>query len=80
MGGRTNFLISSLMLYIQTTFIILCFSLPIYSSQPLQFKPVPLTSTEAGEYMLALKQEFRGIMQESEYFIKPDIVKKGIIF
>ncbi|CAB4014584.1 DNA-directed RNA polymerase III subunit RPC7-like [Paramuricea clavata] len=45
---------------------------------PLEFKPVPLSNSEADDYLLALKQEFRGIMQESAYFIKPNVVKKDL--
>ena len=48
--------------------------------QPLELKPVPLSNSEADDYLLALKQEFRGIMQESAYFIKPNVVKKGMIY
>ena len=45
---------------------------------PLEFKPVPLNKSEADDYLVALKQEFRGMMQDSVYFIKPDVVKKDV--
>lgn len=45
---------------------------------PLQFKPVPLASEESYEYMLLLKQEFRGSMRDSPYFVKPLDKKKDI--
>ncbi|PIK61604.1 putative DNA-directed RNA polymerase III subunit RPC7-like isoform X2 [Apostichopus japonicus] len=45
---------------------------------PLQFKPVPLASGESYEYMLLLKQEFRGSMRDSPFYIKPLDKKKDI--
>ncbi|XP_077989061.1 DNA-directed RNA polymerase III subunit RPC7-like [Glandiceps talaboti] len=45
---------------------------------PLEFKPVPLLSGEDYDYMLALKQEYRGTMRESPYFIKPSGKRKDI--
>ena len=39
---------------------------------------MPLNNSEADDYLVALKQEFRGMMQDSVYFIKPDVVKKGL--
>ncbi|KAJ8029101.1 DNA-directed RNA polymerase III subunit RPC7-like [Holothuria leucospilota] len=44
----------------------------------LQYKPVPLASGESVEYMLLLKQEFRGSMRDSPFFIKPLDKKKDI--
>ncbi|XP_035667700.1 DNA-directed RNA polymerase III subunit RPC7-like isoform X1 [Branchiostoma floridae] len=49
---------------------------PLYP--PLEFKPVPLQEGEEANYLLALKQEFRGSMRESPYFIKPQSAKKDI--
>ncbi|XP_078699091.1 DNA-directed RNA polymerase III subunit RPC7-like isoform X1 [Branchiostoma floridae x Branchiostoma belcheri] len=49
---------------------------PLYP--PLEFKPVPLQEGEEANYLLALKQEFRGSMRESPYFIKPQSTKKDI--
>ncbi|XP_002730860.1 DNA-directed RNA polymerase III subunit RPC7-like [Saccoglossus kowalevskii] len=45
---------------------------------PLQFKPVPLLSGEDHDYMLALKQEYRGTMKDSPHYIKADSKKKDI--
>ena len=45
--------------------------------QPLDVKPLPLRQTDADEYMLALKQELRGCMQELPYFIKTSVKTKG---
>uniref|UniRef100_A0A7N5P094 DNA-directed RNA polymerase III subunit RPC7-like n=2 Tax=Ailuropoda melanoleuca TaxID=9646 RepID=A0A7N5P094_AILME len=45
---------------------------------PLEYKPVPLQAGEEIEYMLALKQEFRGAMKSLPYFIKPSAPKKDI--
>ncbi|XP_064620580.1 DNA-directed RNA polymerase III subunit RPC7-like [Lineus longissimus] len=42
---------------------------PLYP--PLQFKPAPLKTGEELDYLLALKQEFRGTVRESPFFIKP---------
>lgn len=55
---------------------VISFSFDIFS-KPLQFKPVPLASEESYEYMLLLKQEFRGSMRDSPYFVKPLDKKKG---
>ncbi|CAH1254685.1 DNA-directed RNA polymerase III subunit RPC7-like isoform X2 [Branchiostoma lanceolatum] len=49
---------------------------PIYP--PLEFKPVSLQEGEEADYLLALKQEFRGSMRESPYFIKPQSTKRDI--
>eukprot|EP00794_Sanderia_malayensis_P009671 gene9671-10657_t len=46
---------------------------------PLEFKPTPLSNTEVDEYLLALKQEFKGAMRDSPYFIKAKQVKKDIV-
>ncbi|EDO36397.1 predicted protein [Nematostella vectensis] len=45
---------------------------------PQEKKPLPLRSSTADDYLLALKQEFRGCMRESAYFLKPDIADKDI--
>ncbi|XP_074651082.1 DNA-directed RNA polymerase III subunit RPC7-like [Tubulanus polymorphus] len=50
---------------------------PLYP--PTEFKPVPLTESEENAYLLALKQEFRGGIRESPFFIKPLEKKKDII-
>jgi len=44
----------------------------------LDFKPLPLSSGEEYDYLLALKQEFRVGMKESPYYIKPSERKKDI--
>lgn len=44
----------------------------------LEFKPTPLSNTEVDEYLLALKQEIRGAMRDSPYYIKKSITKKDI--
>lgn len=45
--------------------------------QPLDQKPVPLQAGEEAEYMLALKQEFRGAMKTLPFYIRPAAPKKG---
>jgi len=50
---------------------------PLFPS--LEYKPLPLASSEELDYMLALKQEFRGTMRSSVYFIHPTEVKKECI-
>ncbi|XP_070542335.1 DNA-directed RNA polymerase III subunit RPC7-like [Ptychodera flava] len=45
---------------------------------PLEFKPVLLLAGEEYDYMLALKQEYRGTIRDSPYFIKPQNRKKDI--
>ena len=50
---------------------------PGFFFQPLEAKPLPLGSSETYDYMLSLKQEFRGCMRASPYFLKPKSVKKG---
>ena len=52
----------------------LCLSLLF---QPLEVKPLPLKTSEKYDYMLSLKQEFRGCIRDSPYFLKPKAVKKG---
>lgn len=47
--------------------------------QPLDQKPVPLHTGEEAEYMLALKQEFRGAMKTLPFYIRPAAPKKGQI-
>uniref|UniRef100_A0A667YZR0 DNA-directed RNA polymerase III subunit n=1 Tax=Myripristis murdjan TaxID=586833 RepID=A0A667YZR0_9TELE len=39
---------------------------------PMEQKPLPLVGGEEVEYMLALKQEFRGAMRSLPFFIQPD--------
>lgn len=52
-------------------------SLPPSIQQPtplypvMEQKPLPLTGGEEAEYLLALKQEFRGAMKTLPYFIQP---------
>ncbi|XP_078143156.1 DNA-directed RNA polymerase III subunit RPC7-like [Centroberyx gerrardi] len=38
---------------------------------PMEQKPLPLAGGEEAEYMLALKQEFRGAMRSLPFFIQP---------
>ena len=47
-------------------------------SQPLEFQPSPLSNTEVDEYLLALKQEFRAGMEDSQYFVKSNVKSNGI--
>lgn len=44
----------------------------------LEFKPVPLQTGEERNYLLALKQEFRGTMKELPYYVHPREKKKDI--
>ena len=52
---------------------ILTFILYIYFFvfQPLEYKPVPLDMNEEQRYLLALKEEYKGAMRESPYYILP---------
>nr|XP_054754333.1 DNA-directed RNA polymerase III subunit RPC7-like [Lytechinus pictus] len=45
---------------------------------PLEFSPAPLPTNEGDNYMYLLKQEFRGYLRESPYYIKPLNKKKDI--
>ncbi|XP_030638048.1 DNA-directed RNA polymerase III subunit RPC7-like [Chanos chanos] len=45
---------------------------------PMEHKPVPLQVGEEAEYMLALKQEFRGAMKTLPYYIRPAAPKKDV--
>lgn len=45
---------------------------------PLEHKPVPLQTGEEAEYMLALKQEFRGAMKTLPFYIRPAAPKKDV--
>uniref|UniRef100_A0A8C7FUI2 DNA-directed RNA polymerase III subunit n=1 Tax=Oncorhynchus kisutch TaxID=8019 RepID=A0A8C7FUI2_ONCKI len=45
---------------------------------PVEHKPVPLVMGEEGEYMLALKQEFRGNMKNLPFYVRPAISKKDV--
>lgn len=54
-------------------------TLASYHFQPLEFKPSPLSNTEIDEYLLALKQEFRGGMRDSPFFIKANVKNKGLL-
>ncbi|XP_016137414.1 DNA-directed RNA polymerase III subunit RPC7-like isoform X2 [Sinocyclocheilus grahami] len=45
---------------------------------PLDQKPVPLQTGEEAEYMLALKQEFRGAMKTLPFYIRPAAPKKDV--
>lgn len=49
---------------------------PVYP--PLEHKPVPLQMGEEAEYMLALKQEFRGAMRMLPFYIRPAAPKKDV--
>ncbi|XP_071479812.1 DNA-directed RNA polymerase III subunit RPC7-like [Diadema antillarum] len=59
-------------------------SLPAPTVQPpplfplLEFHPAPLPQSEGSEYMFLLKQEYRGYMRDSPYYIKPLNKKKDI--
>ncbi|XP_062848481.1 RNA polymerase III subunit GL b [Trichomycterus rosablanca] len=59
-------------------------NLPPSSVQPtplfpsLEHKPVPLQTGEEAEYMLALKQEFRGAMKSLPFYIQPAAPKKDV--
>ncbi|XP_031432393.1 RNA polymerase III subunit GL b isoform X3 [Clupea harengus] len=44
----------------------------------MEHKPVPLVVSEEAEYMLALKQEFRGAMKTLPFYIKPAAPKKDV--
>lgn len=46
-------------------------------AKPLEHKPVPLQTGEEAEYMLALKQEFRGAMKTLPFYVRPAAPKKG---
>uniref|UniRef100_A0A8C3AVV6 Uncharacterized protein n=1 Tax=Cyclopterus lumpus TaxID=8103 RepID=A0A8C3AVV6_CYCLU len=58
-------------------------SLPPSIQQPtplfpvMEQKPLPLTGGEEAEYLLALKQEFRGAMKTLPFFIQPAAAKRG---
>lgn len=43
----------------------------------MEHKPVPLVMGEEAEYMLALKQEFRGAMKTLPFYVRPAAPKKG---
>ncbi|XP_060068870.1 DNA-directed RNA polymerase III subunit RPC7-like [Ylistrum balloti] len=49
---------------------------PLYP--PTDFKPVPLLQGEEYDYMLALKQEFRGVMKRSQYYLQTSTNRKDI--
>ncbi|XP_037308796.1 RNA polymerase III subunit GL b isoform X3 [Pungitius pungitius] len=59
-------------------------SLPPSIQQPtplfpvMEQKPLPLTGGEEAEYLLALKQEFRGAMKTLPFFIQPAAAKKDV--
>ncbi|KAM8870173.1 DNA-directed RNA polymerase III subunit RPC7-like isoform 2-T6 [Spinachia spinachia] len=44
----------------------------------MEQKPLPLTGGEEAEYLLALKQEFRGAMKTLPFFIQPAAAKKDV--
>ncbi|XP_061838994.1 DNA-directed RNA polymerase III subunit RPC7-like [Nerophis lumbriciformis] len=58
-------------------------TLPPSTQQPtplfpaLEHKPLPLSGGEEAEYLLALKQEFRGAMRTLPFFIQPDCARTG---
>ncbi|XP_021413568.2 RNA polymerase III subunit GL b isoform X5 [Oncorhynchus mykiss] len=43
---------------------------------PMEHKPVPLVMGEEAEYMLALKQEFRGNMKTLPFYVRQAVSKK----
>ncbi|XP_046890860.1 RNA polymerase III subunit GL b [Hypomesus transpacificus] len=45
---------------------------------PMEHKPVPLVMGEDLEYMLALKQEFRGAMKTLPFYIRPAAPQKDV--
>ena len=45
----------------------------------MEHKPVPLVMGEDLEYMLALKQEFRGAMKTLPFYIRPAAPQKGLL-
>ncbi|XP_029479430.1 DNA-directed RNA polymerase III subunit RPC7-like [Oncorhynchus nerka] len=45
---------------------------------PVEHKPVPLVMGEEAEYMLALKQEFRGNMKNLPFYVRPAVSKKDV--
>ena len=45
--------------------------------QVMEQKPLPLTGGEEAEYLLALKQEFRGAMKSLPCFIQPAAALRG---
>ncbi|OWF41375.1 DNA-directed RNA polymerase III subunit RPC7-like [Mizuhopecten yessoensis] len=49
---------------------------PLYP--PTDFKPVPLLQGEEFDYMLALKQEFRGVMKRSAFYQQTSANRKDI--
>uniref|UniRef100_A0A8D3DDU6 DNA-directed RNA polymerase III subunit n=1 Tax=Scophthalmus maximus TaxID=52904 RepID=A0A8D3DDU6_SCOMX len=58
-------------------------SLPPSMQQPtpafpaMEQKPLPLAGGEEAEYLLALKQEFRGAMRSRPCFIQPAAARRG---
>ena len=44
----------------------------------MEYRPVPLCSGDEYDYLLALKQEYRGAMRESPYYIHSVEKKKDI--
>ncbi|XP_031642741.1 DNA-directed RNA polymerase III subunit RPC7-like isoform X4 [Oncorhynchus kisutch] len=45
---------------------------------PMEHKPVPLVMGEEAEYMLALKQEFRGNMKTLPFYVRQAVSKKDV--
>ncbi|XP_041737508.1 DNA-directed RNA polymerase III subunit RPC7-like [Coregonus clupeaformis] len=45
---------------------------------PMEHKPVPLVMGEEAEYMLSLKQEFRGAMKILPFYVLPAVSKKDV--
>jgi len=43
----------------------------------MEQKPLPLTGGEEAEYLLALKQDFRGAMRSLPCFIQPAAAQRG---
>lgn len=63
--------------YIHVTMFFMLNILNFHVGKPLEHKPVPLQTGEEAEYMLALKQEFRGAMKTLPFYIRPAAPKKG---
>ncbi|XP_078789875.1 DNA-directed RNA polymerase III subunit RPC7-like isoform X4 [Oryzias latipes] len=44
----------------------------------MEQKPLPLAGGEEAEYLLALKQDFRGVMKNLPFFIKPAAAQRDV--
>ncbi|XP_037532421.1 DNA-directed RNA polymerase III subunit RPC7-like [Nematolebias whitei] len=54
------------------------FSTMIPSKLVMEQKPLPLTGGEEAEYLLALKQDFRGAMKRLPCFLQPMVAQKDV--